>query len=1592
MRCRFTLLLLLFLLFPAPGAHAQKRVFATVNPNADVYNGSADLYNPHSGVFSQTAGGLNVPREGHVAVRLANGNVLIAGGYDNHYMQHAEMYLPSSGTFTPVEGMVSTRSNAAAIVLANGTVFVAGGYNGTYLRTAEIFEPVAGRFSLLGVQMSMARQDPALARLENGNVLISGGFNGAFINTAERYDPIGREFVSVGGMGVARWGHTATTLSNGKVLIAGGCNNTQSSEAVCDNFLDSAELYDPVTETFTFTGAMTAARRGHTATLLADGRVLLAGGRDASGALGSAEIYDPQTGTFTPAGPMAEARTEHTASILPGGHVLIAGGRGTAYLASGEVFNPGALTFTPVYSPMAAVRAGHSATVLADGRVLLAGGRGEDALTFDVNIQSPTDNVAPDIVMIDDSLGLVPYTGSGVIVAFSPATGEVKGKIRTGGKPAPIVSYADGRKLAAVSVLDNRIFIVDVNSLTHEATYTFSGSFGFGSRLALSPDETTGYVSSTATGEVIKFSLATGAELGRLQGLSAPAQITLTGDGRTLMIVDTVAENVVIADAASMVVRARFNPLTKYAAANFTIFNRVVLNAEETIALITSQDGNAALQPVSAAFIFDPATGAFIEDDDDDDGDGSTTDPDEDEGDDGVYGVGYLPGHTVLLPGGKAWAVLTQTTLSLVPTADPRVDDPLEADDDLHDPDSSVFHYAIAGGAPLASANILVSPDGRYAYYTSATTDRVFQHDLVSGAVVGSYRVGDYPNLTTDQPSTIMFTPDRSVLAVLNFASNELDLLTDQAVFRQTRFVSQQDRFTGLSVVNLSNAPAEIRITALTNNGLEYTDGTENIVNPAMVVLAPNAQKTVDVSELFNLDNNISSSGYLLLESDQPFLAGYSATGQVQGGMLNAYVRNMEGIPLFSGFSRLHDWILPEIPQARDSSAEFVFLNPGYNASTYSVTHYGTDGIEIETRAGQSLNGSNLLARPLSEMVSSTTSGQVLITGGFAGSRTRTASDIFDAGFTGYTSTGNILTPRQGHQSVLLPNGGVLVTGGKNGFFILKTAEIYSPVSGMFEPAPGSMHYERYRHTATALSNGKVLLAGGQNSVSINRTAELYDPVNNNFAYTAGLMNLPRDAHTATRLADGRVLLVGGLDGVAATATAEIYDPSTDTFSWTGSMNTARAFHTAVLLKDGTVMVAGGYNGTTLDSVEIYDPQSGTFAPTASLTTPRSSHTATLLSDGTVLVAGGQNDSSGATGGLETAELYDPSTGLFLPTNGSMTAYRSFHTATLLFDDAHGTDGRVILAGGYGRSLDVSDADEGSVQAMATADLYDPATRLFTKMTAVMSVSRQGHSAVLLAEGVAAGYLRAKSAVGLLATEVYSNGGATTALHGIDMNRYAGVKRIYSPRFVLSPERTTLLNVINGNQERAAAITLTLYGAGGQALAALERILAPNAQLKGNLWDIFMNDSGLRNQEGWLEVASSTDRVVGTVSFTDTGNRVLSAFELSGHPLNGFIYPLVSEDADFYTEISLLNSGEQAADISLELWGVEGTLKATRAVTLAAGTSQSGTIAEWFTGVGALPSGNVRIRSSQPVHAMGELGDRQLRFITSVPPVALPVP
>jgi len=171
-------------------------------------------------------------------------------------------------------------------------------------------------------------------------------------------------FQATGDMGTERAAHTATLLANGKVLVAGGFNST-------DN-LATAELFDPATGTFTAAGAMTELRSQHTATLLTNGKVLLAGGTVDN----AAELFDPATGSFALTGAMITGDLmAPTATLLNDGTVLITGGfnfdDGT--FASAELYNPATGTFTAT-GDMTQPRANHTATLLDNGKVLVTGG------------------------------------------------------------------------------------------------------------------------------------------------------------------------------------------------------------------------------------------------------------------------------------------------------------------------------------------------------------------------------------------------------------------------------------------------------------------------------------------------------------------------------------------------------------------------------------------------------------------------------------------------------------------------------------------------------------------------------------------------------------------------------------------------------------------------------------------------------------------------------------------------------------------------------------------------------------------------------------------------------------------------------------------------------------------------------------------------------------------------------------------------------------------------------------------------------------------------------------------------------------------
>ena len=311
------------------------------------------------------------------ATLLPNGQVLVVGGYHRgSILAVAELYDPTSGAFTTTGSLNTGRYGHTATLLNNGKVLIAGGQTTVRLASTEVYDPATGKFTVTGSMSCACGRVPAL--LPEGRVLFSGGFDGsAAVATAEIYDPASGTFSPTGKLQVARAGPSSTLLASGKVLLAGGVFFTGTPPYnLVANYLASSELYDPRTGTFTLTGSLHTARSGNTATVLGDGTVLMAGGQNNGangGYLGSAEIYDPATGKFTVTGSLNTARILHTAHLLASGEVLIVAGNYHGSLASAELYSPATRKFTNTAS-LNIPRQGHQSALLNNGQVLAVGG------------------------------------------------------------------------------------------------------------------------------------------------------------------------------------------------------------------------------------------------------------------------------------------------------------------------------------------------------------------------------------------------------------------------------------------------------------------------------------------------------------------------------------------------------------------------------------------------------------------------------------------------------------------------------------------------------------------------------------------------------------------------------------------------------------------------------------------------------------------------------------------------------------------------------------------------------------------------------------------------------------------------------------------------------------------------------------------------------------------------------------------------------------------------------------------------------------------------------------------------------------------
>jgi N-acetylneuraminic acid mutarotase len=322
----------------------------------------------------------------HTATLLAGGKVLIAGGFvGNDIIAGAELFDPDANTWSPAASLVTARSMHSATMLSNGQVLVAGGTNVTTdaLASAELYDPVANVWSS-GGNLENARSQHTATLLPNGKVLVAGGVqapsgDGNLIGLAssEIYDSVANTWSPAASLATGRYLHSATLLPNGMVLVVGG---VQTPSGVNGNgvliALASAELYDPVADSWSTAGNLATARYQHTATLLPNGQVLVAGGYGypSQDPLASAEIYDPVANTWSSAASLSAGRARHTATLLSIGQVLVVGGLDDeATVSTAELYDPVANSWSLAASLLFPVM-GHAATAMSNGAVLVSGG------------------------------------------------------------------------------------------------------------------------------------------------------------------------------------------------------------------------------------------------------------------------------------------------------------------------------------------------------------------------------------------------------------------------------------------------------------------------------------------------------------------------------------------------------------------------------------------------------------------------------------------------------------------------------------------------------------------------------------------------------------------------------------------------------------------------------------------------------------------------------------------------------------------------------------------------------------------------------------------------------------------------------------------------------------------------------------------------------------------------------------------------------------------------------------------------------------------------------------------------------------------
>jgi uncharacterized protein YjdB/N-acetylneuraminic acid mutarotase len=1053
-----------------------------------------------------------------------------------------------------------------------------------------VFTVHSGEFVLTSGGMQSARYGQTATLLSNGQVLITGGMSSlAVSNSAELYNPTSQTFVEAGSMNVARWFHTATLLNDGTVLITGG------SDLANQETLDSAEIYNPATGTFTLLpNTLNTARVGHTATLLSNGQVLIVGGYDPDfGLIADAELYDPATQTFFDLGDTNVPRYGHTATFLQNGEVLITGGE-TDPGASGanstaELYDPLSQTFTPVPVPMTSPREGHAATLLNDGQVLITGGDNPSAGSL--NSAEMYDPLSSTFTSIPSSMA-VPRISHTMTMLNG---GQV---LITGG-----ASHSDGSNIAL-----NAAEIYDPSSQTFTS-------------------------------------------VSNMTSVREHQTETLLNDGRVLVVGGTDGSN--IFQTAELFMPSQLNELT-----NITISPANPSSGSGTqqffTAVGTFSDGST--QNLASVLWNSSNSGVA-----------SITNDTTNEG----TLVGLAQGTTTITASavnitGSTTLTITAPTLSSIQLSPQSPTIPLGTTQQF----TVTGIYSDGSTQDLTSSASWSSPQSVVASINSnGLAAGLFQGVATIQVSYGSLSTTTILNVESAALVSLALNPSSTTIAVGTSSQYQaIGTYSDGSTLDVTPFLSWSSSSSNIASISTSGLVQSL------------IQGTTTITGTLDSVSA-SAQLTVGPPSLASLVISPSAASLIVGTTQQLTATGTYSDGSKQD------------------LTALSTWATSNSNVAGIDGSGLATANAQgqVTVTATSGTVNGTASLIVSsTMSSASLGTSRYL-----HSATILDTGKILVAGGIncpsAGSCTYLGSaEIYDPVGNIFTATGAMAQPRSA-PVVLLNNGNVLIAGGyqcntSGNCSSLSSAEIYSPASGTFSGA-GNMTTSRSDQTMTLLSDGTVLIAGGQNCTTATscialNSAEIYNPATGTFTATSTGMSAPRYGANAVMLSSGVVLIVGGFDGTNLPAAAETYNPTYKQFMGSGpNLNTPRFDASANLLNNGKVLIAGGSTcslpGCPTASAEIYDPVANTFSVVGNMNVARFKHSATLLTNGQVVIAGGFSSCNSSCTSEASTELFDPVAGTFSSGQSVPNAVAG-QTGTLT------GNGDVLLIGGINSGVTVA--------------------------------------------------------------------------------------------------------------------------------------------------------------------------------------------------------------------------------------------------------------------------------------------------------------